>query len=531
MSARTPPDADLALIASIADELPVGVWVARVPGGELAYANRAFVEIMGMGAREDQSAGGYSQPYGIHTRDGGLYPEERLPFVQAVRQRATVIVDDLVIHRRDGGRVHVRATARPMFDEQRAIKYVAIAFIDISREAGAERARLESEERLARAQRMESIGTLAGGVAHDFNNLLAAMQVFVSTLRLGESDSTRLETLDQMATVVATGAELTTSLLALSRGDAPQAVPLSLDAAARKVLGFVERALPAGIEVVAELSAGSARIVGDSARLQQVLLNLMVNARDAMPAGGRLAVRTSRVTLDAAAARARPPLVAGDHVLLEVEDSGVGIPAHLRSRIFEPYFTTKTTGAQRGTGLGLATVWTIVQSHAGSIEVLDGKPSGTLLRLHFPAAAPGPDPADQLASNDQRLAPTSEAGGGTILLIEDDPHLRGAAESGLRALGHQVMAAADGVAGVELFRLHRARVNAVVLDLALPRLSGLEVLRQIRALDRSVPVIITTGAPRAEDLQPLLEAGVSRVLPKPYDLAALFLALREATSV
>ena len=519
------PAADLELIAAIANDLPVGVWVARAPRGELVYANQTFAEIMGMGARPDVAAGEYAAPYGIHARDGNLYPEGELPFVRALQQRRTVTVDDIVIHRTDGGRVHIRATARPIFDAAGEISHVVIAFIDISREAAAEKAQEESEDRLAHAQKMETVGTLAGGVAHDFNNLLAAIKIFVSTLRLDETDLDKRETLDHMAHVVDTGAALTQALLGLARhgasGGGSHAVRVSVHEAVRSVLAIVERTTDPRILVESELGADLADIVGDRSQLEQVLLNLALNARDALPASGRILVRARNVLVDDAQANLLPPLRPGPHVALEVEDDGPGIPQAIRSRIFEPYFTTKTGGAQRGTGLGLATVWSIIQSHRASIEVLDGHPRGTLMRVLFAAAGA------EVPALPPPLEPTRvQAGQGTILLIEDDPRVRAATQLALRAIGHEVVTATDGAEGVELFRAERSRIVAIVLDLAMPRMNGREALQQIRALDPLVPVLLTTAVPLGREVQEMIDLG-ARLLPKPYDLSSLSLALRE----
>ena len=524
----TPADLDLQLVATIANDLPVGVWVARVPRGELVYANQTFAEIMGMGARPDVAAGEYAAPYGIHARDGSLYPETELPFMRAQRQRATVTVDDIVIHRADGGRVHIRATARPIFDAAGEISHVVIAFIDISREAAAEQAHQESEDRLLQARKMESVGTLAGGVAHDFNNLLAAIKVFVSTLRQEETDPGKRETLDHMAHVVDTGAALTRALLGLARygptGRGTSATPFSLHDAARSVLAILERTTDPRIRIESDLAADPAEIVGDPSQLEQVLLNLVLNARDALPSAGRIAVRTRRFYLDEAQAAVLPPLRPGSFVVLEVEDDGPGIPREIRSRIFEPYFTTKNSGPQRGTGLGLATVWGIVQSLGGSIEVLDGNPRGTLMRVLLPAAAPrleaGPPPP-------QRLEQRIRKGSGAVLLVEDDPRVRAAAVLALRTLGHEVLMADDGAAGVAVFRAERSRIVAIVLDLAMPLMNGREALEKIREIDATVPVVLTTAVPLGADVQRMIDLG-AHLLPKPYDLASLSSALRDA---
>jgi PAS domain-containing protein len=185
----TPDDA---LLAQVVDHLPLGVWIARAPSGEFVFANRVFREIMGMEARPDVAAGGYAQPYGICTRDGAPYPEARMPFAQALAARATITVDDLAIHRPDGRRVMIHATARPVFDASGAeITHVVIAFEDVTARVAAQAARAESEEQLREARRLEALGTLAGGVAHDFNNLLATIRVLASLLRTSEPQAAR----------------------------------------------------------------------------------------------------------------------------------------------------------------------------------------------------------------------------------------------------------------------------------------------------------------------------------------------------
>src|SRR5262249_55312440 len=162
------------IILALGEDLPIGLWVARAPGGEPIYANHTFAEIMGIAARDDVRAGGFAQLYGVHTPDGAPYPADRMPFVRAPRPPPLVAADALTIHRRDGKRVNVRAVARPVGDP---ITHVIVAFFDINREVEAERARAESEQRLYRAQRLEAIGTLAGGIAHDFNNLIFSIKM------------------------------------------------------------------------------------------------------------------------------------------------------------------------------------------------------------------------------------------------------------------------------------------------------------------------------------------------------------------
>ena len=355
------PLTDEEITRSLGDDLPVGIWVARAPGGELVYANRTFREIMGMEARADVASGEYAAPYGIHARSGELYPERQMPFVRALEAGTTVVVDDIVIHRSDGGRVHIRAQARPVLHEG-AVSHVVIAFIDITREA-------EAESRLRLAQRMESIGTLAGGIAHDFNNLLAVVQLVSSSLAAREKDPVRLEALNNVMQAAESGVQLTRALLGFARSTPTLLARVQVNEVVEGVEQIVRRTLGSDIQV--SLSLGCrAEVLGERTQLEQVVMNLVLNARDAMTGGGALALRTRDE---------------GGEVIVEVADTGTGIPPALRQRVFEPYFTTRV-GV--GTGLGLATVFGIVQGHGGNITALDNEPRGTLMRVRLPAAPP-----------------------------------------------------------------------------------------------------------------------------------------------
>jgi len=513
---------DQAIVATVVDELPVGVWVARAPGGEFVYANRMFGEIMGTGPRSDVGVGGYAQPYGIHTRDGALYPEDRLPFVLALQARATVTVDDIVIHRPDGGRVDIRAQARPVFGASGEITHVVIAFIDITREVEADLARAESEQRLRQAQKMESIGNLAGGIAHDFNNLLAAIRVIASTLQRTEVEPERIEAFDQIDQAAESAVQLTRSLLGFARRGKHLAARISINDVARAVTGIVERSLDRRIEIETDFAAESGDVVGDFSQLEQLLMNLIVNARDAMPEGGRLAVRTRDVALIQAEARRRPPLKPGRHVMLEVQDDGAGIDPAIRDRIFEPYFTAKVAGAVRGSGLGLATAFGIVQSHGGMIEVEDARPRGTIARVYVPAAPPSERvPITTPPPRSVRL------GEGTVLVVDDEPLVNAATSLALRKIGYSVLRARDGVEAVEIYRQRGPEIVAVVLDMVMPRLDGRGTYLALRELNPDVRVLLTTGFALNDEAQRIIDLGVRGFLAKPFDIHTLSEALAE----
>jgi signal transduction histidine kinase/CheY-like chemotaxis protein len=499
---------DHEIIHALTDDLPVGLWVARAPGGELVYANRTFAEIMGQGGRNDVAVGGYSEPYGILTRDGKPYPEARMPFVRALQEKRVIVADDIMIRRPDRSEVHVRAFANPVMTGD-VITHVVICFFDISRQIEAEQGQLESEKRLHRAQRLEAIGTLAGGIAHDFNNLIFGIKLLAAELAAGEDDPQRRASLRMIDDITERSAMLTRSLLGFAGRGKHRAIPVALNDVIGAMRDLLVRTL-GGVQLAFHLEATNrGTVIGDHSQLEQVVMNLVVNARDAVKErGGRVVVRTRSEV---------------GQVVLEVSDDGAGIPPELRERVFEPYFTTKTSGSQRGTGLGLATVFGIVQSHQGSIEVAPGLGGvGATLRVTLPAAARAADPL-----------PTEEAapigpGSGTILVVDDDVMVRRAVAMTLRSLGYATLEAANGTEAVELYRVHHAVVRAVVLDVIMPGMSGRATFQAMRAVDPSVAVLLMSGYTKNEDVQALLDQGARGFVMKPYSVEVLARSLAEA---
>ncbi|MCA9679011.1 MAG: response regulator [Kofleriaceae bacterium] len=493
---------DDALIVSVIDLLPVGVWVARAPGGEFVYSNRVFREIMGMEARDDVAIGAYAEPYGICGRDGRPYPEDRMPFVQALRARETITVDDIVIHRRDGGRVNIRAIARPILAAD-VVTHVVICFTDITKEVIADDARRASEHRLRRAQRFESLGRLTAGVAHDFNNVMASIRVLAALLGLQEDDPARRLDLHRIEGATDRAAQLTRALLRFGgRGEGP--LPrLCFDDVVATVVDLCRRTFDPRIELVFEDVDGVVRVDGDPSQLEQVVMNLLVNARDAVADGGRIAVRLG--IADA------PP-----RVELEVEDTGPGVPVELREQIFEPYFTTKGLAGRDGAGLGLATARGVVQQHGGTLALEDVVPHGSRFRVVLPLSASTDDDAPRPDDD----APAPATGTGRVLLVDDDDEVRGGIRRLLERLGYQVIEARDGDAALDLYRAEGDAIDAVLLDAVMPRRDGRDTLRALRATS-AIPVVITTGLATADDAAAWIADGASALLPKPFALRDL----------
>ena len=495
---------------SLGEDLPVGIWVARAPSGALIHANRAFVEIMGTRARDDVKVGGFAGPYGIYRRDGGLYPEDQMPFVRALTERRVVVSDDITIRRPDGKQVEVRSVARPVGDP---VTHVIVAFFDISREVEAERARAESEQRLRRAQRLEAIGTLAGGIAHDFNNLIFGIKLIAAEVAASEIDPKRRAAMELIDDITERSATLTRSLLGFARRGKQRAMPVSVNDVVTSMSELLTRTL-AGLDLDFELEASERGTVhGDHAQLEQVIMNLVLNARDAVQGTGRVVVRTADLT-------SSDPQ-AGRYVLLEVRDNGPGLPNEVRQHVFEPYFMTKTR-PDPGSGVGLATVFAIVEAHNGSVEVdvgLDGR--GTTIRLVLPATGRPP------AARSRPTMADLPKGTGTLLVIDDDNMVRKVVASSLNVLGYQTIEAVGGSDAIEIYRARHTEIRAVVLDMVMPGMTGKATYLGLREIDPSVIVLLMSGHTLNEQVQEILDLGVRSFVSKPYSIAVLAKAMAE----
>jgi len=494
-----PKVTDASLLQTIADDLPVAIWLGSVPSGEVVYVNKAFEEILGMGPPEGAVAGNYVAPYSVHTRDGAPYPEGQMPFERVLRARDTVVIDDLVIHR-GSKRIYLRVYARPLFDGEGNITHVLEAFDDISREVVAEQARVEGETRLRHAQRLEAVGNLAGGIAHDFNNMLAAIKLLTEHLERSEADATRLRMLGDIGQVVDSAAKLTHALLRFSRKGDSQVQPISVPDLVRGVGELCQRTFDKRIEVEVEVPE-RAVVLGDPGQLEQVVMNLVVNARDAMQKGGRLTLRCR----DEGAA----------FIVLDIVDTGPGVEASLRDRVFEPYFTTKTSGAIKGTGLGLATVYGIVKAHGGTVEILDTPGGGATFRVQLPRS----DTSVEVPPS--RGRPRASAQRGTLLIVDDEQPVRRAAVLAFEGLGYRVLPAENGEEAVALYREHHREIDAVLLDVIMPGMGGRETYAQLRTIDDRVPVIVTSGLTLGDEVRATMDLGAQAFAAKPYDLNAL----------
>jgi PAS domain S-box-containing protein len=388
-------------------------------------------------------------------------------------------------------------------------------FIAISQDI-TEREALESQ--LAQAQKLEAIGQLAGGIAHDFNNLLTSIQGSSELLatRLPEGDRSQ-RALARIRQAAERGAALTQKLLAFSRRQAFQAEPLDLNAAVAQVSELAGRLIAEDIDVALDLEPDLHPVLADRTQIDQIVLNLVVNASDAMPGGGKLTLATRNLELDASTA-ARLGTEPGPSVELRVEDTGVGMSAEVLSHIFEPFFTTKEIG--RGTGLGLATVYGILKQNGWGIEVRSEPGRGSAFLLYLPRAA-----ADRTAAATRPCPPRSTGGGETLLLVEDDALVRDMATEILEAEGYQVITAPDPETA--LARAGEVATLALLIsDVVMPQMTGPQVAERLREQRPGLPVLLISGyADEALEARGALPAGLE-FLHKPFSNETLVQKIR-----
>lgn len=376
------------------------------------------------------------------------------------------------------------------------------------------------ERQFLHAQRMEAIGTLASGVAHDLNNILAPMLMVAGILKLRANTSPRdLELLAIIENSGQRGAGIIRQLLAFSRGLSGERVTLQPKHLVHEMVKIMGETFPRNIVIVESMPGDLWTVEADATQLHQVIMNLCVNARDAMSAGGTLTVEGSNLTLPAEAeisldTAARP----GPYVLLQVRDTGTGIPPEILSRIFDPFFTTKGVG--KGTGLGLSTVLGIIKNHGGFLRVLSEPGSGSIFQVYLPAAH------GRVAPDRQDLGPPLPGGQGEeILIVDDEASIREATSSLLERHGYRVYTAGSGEEAMKVFLENQATLRLVLTDIMMPGMDGLAWIRALRVLDPAIPIIASSGLDQSQNATEFSALGVGQILAKPFGSAELLKAV------
>ncbi len=425
--------------------------------------------------------------------------------------------------RPDGSLVPVKlaVTSLPAFDSSSA-RYLVIAE-DASSAKEAEREKALLEEQLRQSQKMETAGRLAGGIAHDFNNIIAAILAYCDFLLKGLNDGKpRGEDVEEIKKAGLRAAALTRQLLAFSRKQVLSPEVLDVGQVLRGMKAMLGRLLGEDIKFSIVTPKHPLRIKADPCHLEQVLLNLCVNARDAMPKGGKLTLEASRVRMDEAYIQRHGTIAPGDYTLLTVSDTGNGISVEAQAHIFEPFFTTKPKG--KGTGLGLSTVHGIVKQSGGHIAVYSEAGRGTVFKIYFPETAP----ADAHPEERPRPAAKHVAAGGVVLVVDDDAQMRAVARRTLAADGFEVLEAGSAEEALAICRRRKAHISLLLTDLVLPRLTGLELAGRLKSLYPDIGLLFMSGYTEHSCFDDELLDPARNFIQKPFTLDLLTQKVRGA---
>jgi signal transduction histidine kinase/CheY-like chemotaxis protein len=412
--------------------------------------------------------------------------------------------------RKDGSRITVEALGSQTYMAGKPA--IIGTLLDITE-------RLKNERLALRSQRLEAIGTMASGVAHDLNNALAPIMMGVEMLRQSYPGESQI--IDMFHTSATRGANMVRQLLNFSKGAEGERVSLQPHLLIKAMQNLIQGSFPKTIRLAVKCSPNLPTVLGDATQLDQVLLNLCVNARDAMPDGGTITLEAQQVEIDAAGAASIPDAKPGSYVALRVRDTGTGIPPEILDRIFEPFYTTK--GPDKGTGLGLSTVIGIVKGHGGFLQVYSQQGKGSTFTAYLPADQGSGEPifAETAASE-------FRGRGETVLVVDDEQSVRKMARGVLRRLNFEPITAGDGAEALIKCAEHRAAVRVIITDLHMPHMDGLDFVREVRRILPDIPVMVASGRledPAAAEFKAL---GVTARLDKPYTEAQLARALQGA---
>ncbi|MGD8303698.1 MAG: PAS domain S-box protein [Desulfobacterales bacterium] len=415
---------------------------------------------------------------------------------------------------KDGREIALELTASLLRDASGTPTGFRGVLRDVSDRKEAEAEKKKIEVQVQQAQKMESIGTLAGGIAHDFNNILMGIQGNASLMAIKtDPGHPGYEKIKNIETYVENGTELTRQLLGFARRGKYHAITTDINDVIEKsarMFGRTKKEIRIQMDLVPEIWT----VEVDRGQIEQALLNLYVNAWQAMPDGGSLSIKTENVVLDADFINSQPYKVeAGDYTKITVTDSGIGIDKETQARIFEPFFTTKEMG--RGTGLGLASVYGIIKNHGGYINVYSETGQGTTFTIYLPASAKAIQPEVKT------VTPTVVTGNGIILLIDDEKMIIDVGQELLQELGYDVLTASSGQEAIEIYRQKSTQVDLVIMDLIMPGMSGGETYDRLKEINTHVKVLLSSGYSINGQAAKIMERGCDGFIQKPFNINQL----------
>ncbi|MFC1557135.1 PAS domain S-box protein [candidate division KSB1 bacterium] len=426
----------------------------------------------------------------------------------------------LEIKRKDGIIAWIEIDESPLKNEDGIVIGMVGAARDITERKKAEEEKKLLEKQLLHSQKMESVGRLAGGVAHDFNNILSVIMGYADLLRLQFTDSTKNEGKAAGAIFRNTlrAKTLVSQLLGFSRRGKYNPEPVSINTLIKDSVNVSEIIFEMKIEVIYDFEENIHLCEVDKNQMDQVLTNLIINAKDAMPSGGRILFKTENVSLDKGFTKIIPQLNSGNYVKTSISDSGIGIPEEIKDNIFEPFFTTK--GAGEGTGLGLATVYGIIKNHQGHIDACSKPGKGTTFTFYLPVSETG------VIDNDEAAAIVK--GDKTILVVDDEEDLREMLMAQLESLGYKVILACDGIEAVGIFEKQKDKIDLVLLDMIMPKMDGKDTFIALKKINPHVKVLLISGYSQDERVTGVLNDGVIDFIQKPLELTVLSKAINKA---
>jgi len=498
------------LLDRIMETSPAGIAMVD-RDGRITFANTRAEEVLGLRRNEIVSRT-YNDPrWKITDCNGGPIPDEKLPFRRVMSTGQPVFDIRYAIQWPEGKRVMLSVNSAPLFDHSGEVTGVVNYVEDIS-------GKIELENQLRQAQKMESIGLLAGGVAHDFNNLLTSIMGYSSLMKKAKDLSEKHKKyMLEIERASQQGAEITIQLLTFSRKQPPRLSVTDLNSLVIQILHFLKRGFGPNISIETRLDNALGKINADSAQIQQVLVNLYMNARDAISDQGNILTTTSNIEIDSEYSAKHLEAKPGSYVLLAVTDNGAGMDGETLPRIFEPFFTTKETG--KGTGLGLAIVYGIVKNHNGFINVYSEPGEGSTFKIYLPRAieAEKAEPAPE---------PPVKGGNEIILVVDDEEMILNLAASILEDYGYKCLIASTGSDALKIYRQKHAEIDLAILDIVMPKMSGQMLFEEMLKIDPQVKVVMSSGF-SVQDEGTMLEKGVKAFIPKPYREKCLAGTVRE----
>ncbi len=496
-------------LQSTALNAAANVIVITDKSGDIVWANDAFTRHTGYTLEE-------ALGHNPRMLKSGLQSKEFYERLWATVTAGEVWHGELKNRRKDGTLFEEEMTITPVRSATGKITHFVAIKQDIT-----ERRNLEKQ--YLRAQRMEGVGLLAGGIAHDLNNVLAPILMSAELLRYNELPPDVLNMIETVETCAKRGADIVKQVLTFARGIEGEKGPVQLRHLIKDMVRMANETFPRNIHTKTRVTGDLHSIKGDATQLHQVLLNLGVNARDAMPAGGELIFTASNVRLTEGNLRAHPSLKPGEYVKLEVSDTGMGIPSEVMDRIFDPFFTTKEQG--KGTGLGLSTVMGIVRGHGGAIEVESTPGHGTKFIVILPAL-----PAGSVGDAHKEKTTLPQGRNELVLLVDDEPGILMIGETLLKRSGYRALTAANGVDALAVFLQNREEIKLVITDIMMPAMDGVALITQLRRLRPEIRCIAASGLMGTQDqmrVEELKANGVRHFLTKPFTIEALLGALDE----